>query len=294
MLTRAQISIWAKFIACKNSKLIILFQKTLNSKLKTQNSKLIMLLSKTAQLIPIQQLSSSNWKAMYALLSSHFEGVSFAIFEQDLKQKNWAILIEQNGILKGFSTLLIYQTKFAEETISVVYSGDTIVDPSAWSSSTLSKAWIASVRYLHQTFAQEKLYWLLIVSGYRTYRFLPIFWQEFYPCYWIETPQQINKLMDFLACDRFGENYNPETGIVRFPQPQILRNGLRGIPPKRLKDPHICFFRNQNPGHLQGDELVCLTKICEANLTSAGRRMWFADTDFFLNTRNQLLQDPVV
>ncbi|MFH7029318.1 MAG: hypothetical protein ACHBN1_28975 [Heteroscytonema crispum UTEX LB 1556] len=57
----------------------------------------------------------------------------------------------------------------------------------------------------------------------------------------------------------------------------MLRGCLKGIPQERLQDPHIQFFALHNPGHLQGDELVCLTEICEENLTPAGKRMWFAD-----------------
>lgn len=237
------------------------------------NKKLFM---NAARLLSTTTLLESDRLAMYSLLSTHFEGVTPETFEADLHQKNWVILMEKNGTLKGFSTLLFYQTEFAGEMISVVYSGDTIVDPSAWSSSTLSKAWIAAVKKLRQDYPEGKLYWLLISSGYRTYRFLPTFWREFYPRFDLATPPATRELMEFLGRDRFGEYYNRETGIVRLPHPQRLQGKLKGIPPERLKDSHISFFNTKNPGHLLGDELLCLTEIAEANLTPAGRRMWFA------------------
>jgi hypothetical protein len=234
-------------------------------------------LMNAARLLSTETLPERDRLAMYSLLSTHFEGVTPATFEADLHQKNWVILMEKNGILKGFSTLLFYQTEFGGEIISVVYSGDTIVDPSAWSSSTLSKAWIAAVKKLRRDYPEGKLYWLLISSGYRTYRFLPTFWREFYPRFDLTTPLATRELMEFLGRDRFGECYNRETGIVRFPHPQKLRGKLKGIPPERLKDSHVNFFNTKNPGHLLGDELLCLTEIAEANLTPAGRRMWFAN-----------------
>jgi hypothetical protein len=80
--------------------------------------------------------------------------------------------------------------------------------------------------------------------------------------------------MHFLAKSRFGENYDKSLGIVRFPHPHILREGLHGIPSERLNDPHINFFQQQNPGHIHGDELVCLTEVSEENLTAAGKRLW--------------------
>ncbi|MDY6806497.1 MAG: hypothetical protein SXA11_22190 [Cyanobacteriota bacterium] len=234
-----------------------------------------------SRLVSTKTLAESDRLAMYSLLSNHFEGVTSEVFEADLQQKNWVVLMEKNGILKGFSTLLFYRSEFAGEVISVVYSGDTIVDPSAWSSSTLSKAWIAAVKKLRRDAGLDrpggKLYWLLISSGYRTYRFLPTFWREFYPRFDRQTPETTKALMEFLGGDRFGECYNKETGIVRFDRPQSLRGQLKGIPPERLKDPHVSFFNAKNQGHLVGDELLCLAEIAEENLTPAGRRMWFAN-----------------
>ena len=230
------------------------------------------------QLISTNKLLSQAKDEMYSLLCKHFEGVKRDVFDQDLSQKNWVILIidEQSNQLKGFSTLLMYNTKFEGEIISIVYSGDTIMDPSAWSSSALSRAWISSVNRLRTDFAVGKLYWLLISSGYRTYRFLPVFWQEFYPRYDVPTPAKTQALINFLAHRQFGEYYDEQDGVVRFPYPHKLREGLKDIPLERLKDPHISFFATHNSGHLQGDELVCLTEICESNLTKAGRRIWFS------------------
>lgn len=229
-----------------------------------------------SQLVSNQNISSQQKQEMYRFLSAYFEGVTRDVFDEDLAQKNWIILLrDQNSHqLQGFSTLLIYNTEYKEKTISVVYSGDTIVAPHAWSSSVLSRVWINAIDKLRQEFVLGKLYWLLICSGYRTYRFLPVFWQDFYPRYEQKTPQEVRNLMNFLATERFGENYDKNTGIVRFSHPHQLREGLRGIAPERLNNPHIKFFNSNNPGHINGDELVCLTEICPNNLTKAGRRMW--------------------
>lgn len=228
-----------------------------------------------ARLVSTQELSDRDRNAMYSLLSTHFEGVKSEVFAADLQEKNWVILLEdETDTLKGFSTLLMYNTCFEGETISVVYSGDTITDPSAWSSLLLPRTWVTAVNTLRQQYPQQRLYWLLICSGYRTYRFLPTFWQEFYPRYDVTTPAKTQALLEFLSRDRFGRCYNEKTGIVSFPHPQALREGLRGIPPERLHDPHIRFFAEKNPEYLQGDELVCLTEFREENLTRAGRRMF--------------------
>ncbi len=229
-------------------------------------------------LIRTEDLLPNQREDMYLLLNTHFNGVKPEVFDADLLEKNWVILLEdEKKALQGFSTLKIYETEFAGEVISVVYSGDTIVDPNAWSSSVLSKTWMNSVNQLRQQYSRGKLYWLLICSGYRTYRFLPTFGKEFYPRYDTPTPAKTEALLKFLARNQFGKYYDEEGEIVRFPCPQILKNELREIPPERLKNPHISFFVQKNSGYVQGDELVCLTEISEENLTRAGRKMWFAE-----------------
>jgi hypothetical protein len=228
-----------------------------------------------ARLIATQDLRSQEQDLMYFLLRHYFEGTEPEVFAADLQQKNWVILIEDDqGVLKGFSTLLLYETQFAGEPITVLYSGDTIVDPSAWSSSVLPRAWITAVKHLRQQHCRGRFYWLLISSGFRTYRFLPTFWQEFYPRYDAVTPDHLTALIDFLCWNQFQHHYDQDAGIVRLPQPQSLCEQLRQIPSERLRDPHIAFFLQRNPSYGQGDELVCLTEITETNLTAAGRRMW--------------------
>ncbi len=231
-----------------------------------------------SQLIPVKKLPMSDQEAMYRLLENHFEGVTWNGFQSDLECKNWALLLkdETSNALKGFSTLLLCQTAFSGEQISVVYSGDTIVDPSAWFSAMLPRTWIAAVNLLHQHHAENRLYWLLICSGFRTYRFLPTFWKEFYPRYDVTTPHDHADLITRLAREYYGDCYQEATGIVRFKHPQVLRHGLIEIPTGRQTNPHVQFFEAKNPGYRQGDEFVCLTEIGSHNLTRAGQRMWQA------------------
>jgi hypothetical protein len=210
---------------------------------------------------------------MFALLARHFEGVSRAQFDRDLEAKNWVIAIRQEERLVGFTTLLVRGSRFEGEPITAIYSGDTIVAPEAWGTPALARAWIAGVNRIRAEEPARRCFWLLLTSGFRTYRFLPVFWREFFPCFDRPTPSTMQRLADQLAREGYGELVDASRGLVRFPQPQRLRGALAGVPEGRAVNPHIAFFLARNPGHAEGDELVCLTEISEANLTAAGRRM---------------------
>jgi hypothetical protein len=225
------------------------------------------------RLVPRAELSSAKKANMFGLLTQHFDGVTPEQFARDLAEKNLALLLEREGDLVGFSTLQAYTTTFEGETINVIYSGDTIVTPGAWGTTALPRAWVAGVDSLRAKLPPARCFWLLLTSGFRTYRFLPVFWREFFPRFDAAMPETSHRMLNQLAKERFGNQFLPDAGVVRFTNPQRLKNGLEQIPDGRSLDPHISFFISHNPGHANGDELVCLTELCLENLTPAGRRM---------------------
>ena len=230
----------------------------------------------SAALLGRHDLSCAERNAMYALLDRHFAGVAREQFDRDLIEKNWVLLLRDgDGALVGFSTMLVYETRVDGSPVSVVCSGDTIVDPSAWNSSALPREWIAAVNRLRERYPNGPYYWLLITSGFRTYRLLSTFWRTFYPRHDALIPPNQQQMLDTLAAERFGGRYDPTTGIVRFERPQALKPHLAGVPVERMNDPHVAYFARRNPGHATGDELACLCELAESNLTRAGRRMVF-------------------
>jgi len=222
---------------------------------------------------PRADLTPDERAEMFALIQSHFEGVRVDVFDRDLDEKDWVLRIVRDGTLVGFSTLQLYPTEIDGRRINVIYSGDTVMAPEAWGSPVLARSWIALVRALQAVDPDGPWYWLLLSSGFRTYRFLPVFWREFWPRHDARTPADIGALQSTLARERFGAAYDPASAVVRFDTPQRLRPHLAAIPDGKASDPHVRFFLDRNPGHSAGDELVCLTELSDANLTAAGLRM---------------------
>ena len=217
-------------------------------------------------------LGDADVRGMFALLSASFSGVDERTFVEDLGEKSHAIVLEDDdGVLRGFSTLLVYRTTAAGADATVVYSGDTIVDREWWGSPALAVSWLGAAWGLTSRARAGNVYWLLLTSGFRTYRFLPVFWRDFYPRF--DGSPEPKALADALARERFGDRYDAAAGIVRFNRPQVLVPELVDVPAGRTDDPHVDFFLARNPGYVRGDELVCVTNIGAHNLTPAGRRI---------------------
>jgi len=231
--------------------------------------------SLTSNAIPTDELSVSDIRSMFRVFQENFDGATQEIFERDLNNKNWAILLHDGETkeLEGFSTLALYETEFNGKPISVVYSGDTIIRREYWGTPELPKSWIHTVLEKSVNMVQP-LYWLLISSGYKTYRFLTVFYKEFYPRHDKLTPPEMQSIMEHLARQRFGFDYHCDEGVVRFKDGATpLRDGIAEVTEERLHDPHVAFYISKNPGHVNGNELVCITQIHPDNFTPAGRRM---------------------
>lgn len=223
----------------------------------------------------IADLGPDERDRMYGLLTGYFHNVTRSQFERDLQEKEWVILLTGAGAgdIRGFSTLMRWQTRFDDRPATIFFSGDTIIEREYWGDTVLPRLWSRHVFRLAETLPGGKAYWFLICSGYKTYRFLSVFFREFYPTYQRPTPPAIKLLLDHLGRQRFPEEYDPERGVVCFKQAMPLRSGIAEITARRAKDPHVAFFARANPGHISGDELACLTELTPANLTPAGRRM---------------------
>ena len=137
----------------------------------------------------------------------------------------------------------------------------------------MPRAWFRAIYDLRRDYPGGELYWLLLTSGYRTYRFLPLLCRIYYPRFDAPTPTDTQQILDALSVERFGTRYDASRGLVRFSRPQMLRDDLACVPEGRYGDPHVRFFLSRNPRHAAGDELVSLASLSREHLTSAGKRM---------------------
>jgi hypothetical protein len=224
-------------------------------------------------------LTPGERERMYELLAMYFRGTSRERFEIDLAEKEAVILLRdlKDGQIQGFSTLMRMTTALEGSKIVAFFSGDTIVAQEFWGETILSRLWsqtvFAEADRIREGDAGARVFWFLICSGYKTWRFLPVFFREYHPHPEKVTPRHVKRVLDELGERKFGSEYLPKQGVVRFRSATPLREGVAEVTPKRLRDPLIAFFDRMNPGHTDGDELACLTEIARSNLTRAGERM---------------------
>jgi hypothetical protein len=230
----------------------------------------------TGSLTHVADLSPGDRDAMFALMAQHYHHTSRPAFEADLAEKRWVIQVwdQSTGALCGFSTQMLLDADVDGRPVKALFSGDTIIDRRHWGDSELMRIGGQLALSLVDEYPRDERYWFLISAGYKTYRFLPVFFHKFYPRHDEPTPQALQQVVDTLARTKYPDRYDLAAGVVRATANQYrLRQGIADITPERRRDPHVEFFVKRNPRHAAGDELCCIAPLTHDNFTAAAYRV---------------------
>ena len=220
-----------------------------------------------SRIVPVDEVTEAEARSMYEIFVRHYDCVSLDRFLSDLAEKDCVLVLRDGNAICGFSTQKLMRVSVGGVPVRAVFSGDTIVDRAHWGEQELGRCWC---RYVSSLYAEEPdipLYWFLISKGYRTYLYLPLFFDTFYPNCETPTPEFEQRVLDTLATAKFPHYYRAETGVIEFPQSQgQLKPHLAEIPARRLRNSHVQFFLRRNPAFAAGCELACLAEISPSNM----------------------------
>ncbi|HEX8819073.1 MAG TPA: hypothetical protein VF794_04040 [Archangium sp.] len=214
--------------------------------------------------VPCASLTERQRGQMLALMQVCYAGVSAERFTRDLTEKQFVILLSarRTGELVGFSTLRVSEEEVDGRKVEVVFSGDTVIHPDYWGQKELQ------VRFGHFMLARKlrrplrPLLWLLLSAGYKTYLLAVNHFPRTVPRHDWEAPPERVSFLSALARRWFGAQYEATRGTVRFSGSHYrVRDGVSPIDREAAAHPHSAFFARSNPGHVEGEELVCLAEI---------------------------------
>ncbi|MEN6626493.1 MAG: hypothetical protein ABFD69_09725 [Candidatus Sumerlaeia bacterium] len=226
----------------------------------------------TCSITATARIADDERERMFALHRRYFCNSRRDVFGRDMSEKDWVILLREGVEIVGFSTLQVIPLRALGEDRVFLFSGDTIVDREHWRDSQLAGGFGHFMLRLMRDFPGRPLHWFLISKGYRTYRFLPVFFNRFYPDHAGAAGPEDAELLRAIATHKFGNAFDAGRGLVRLNgRGDRLNPQMCAIPPGRRLDPHVRFFLERNPGYAGGDELACIAEISRPNLN---RRAW--------------------
>lgn len=220
--------------------------------------------------VPCNQLNEATLQSMLRLMQENYTDITEAQFLKDLSKKQYVgLLIDSEHEVRGFTTYAINPNHSGTESYSVLFSGDTIISPEFWGTIELIRGWCFSVAQIMKTEPNKTWYWFLLSKGHRTFMYLPLFFETYYPqCDGIPEEQKVLfELMEELASQIYPDLYEKGSGIIRFPYEggELKESLAQGTFDKSSKK-HVSWFIQKNPHFYKGDELICLSKIDPNNM----------------------------
>lgn len=179
----------------------------------------------------------------------------------------------RDGPLVGLVNFHVYPVVRQGRVTTIIFTSSVVIDERFRGRQLILKTGLRILLRTKLRRPWRPVFWLFDTFSYKSYLLLPRNLREFWPRRDQPTPAEIAAFLDQLAQQRYGANWSPETGVVsRFGQKRLLSTAAP-LDAAALSDPDVSFFDQVNPGHRDGDRLVCLAPLTLANLTGAIARM---------------------
>lgn len=178
----------------------------------------------------------------------------------------------RGGELAGLVSLQVRPVVWEGRTRIIIFTSSVVADERFRGRNLVLKTGLRLLarEKLHRPFAPA--YWFFDTFSYKSYLVLARNLGEFWPRRDRPTPPDIRGFIDKLASEHYGSDWSRDTGVVRRSGYKQLRPETAPIDRKLRSDPDVSFFEAANPGHREGDMLVCLAPLTALNLFSAIKR----------------------
>lgn len=217
----------------------------------------------TAHFVQVGSIDDAVREQMFGLMSLCYDSVEPERFRADLSAKSAVILLRdrRTRAVVGFSTVRVDEERIGGRRALVVFSGDTVVRPDYWGAKQLQVRFLRYVAWLWLTHPRHRVFWLLLSKGYKTYLLLANYAAGSFPRYDGEATPALSRFLHHLAARRWPEAWVAEQGVLRWGAARDrVKPQVAPIDDELLRNPHVAFFVERNPGYRDGDELVCLAE----------------------------------
>ena len=223
-------------------------------------------------IVPTTSLTSADWDDLWLLADAFFE--TDRGWAQDSARRHAQTALVRtvpDGRLVGSASISSHHVMIGGRMVTAIYTSQVLLRPEARGRNVLQKIGFRCFLAERLRHPFRRIYWFFDTFGWKSYLLLPRNFREYWPRHDGPTPTRELALIDRLASRIYGSDWRPAQGIV-------VRSGRKRLRPATAPleaarpSPDVDFFIRANPGHAEGDMLVCLCPLSTANWFNAGVR----------------------
>jgi hypothetical protein len=222
--------------------------------------------------LPTRGLPSATWDEIWSLIAEFYD-VERAFIEAELRSRERIALFRMNDALLGMASLHVHPARFRGRAIAVISTTHVLLREN-WRGRNLTQ-WLGLRTYLRTRlrYPMRPIYWFFDAFSYKSYLLLPRNFVEYWPRHDQPTPEARAALIDELASRAYGPAWRPARGVAVRSGRIRLREAAAPLPSDGDPGPDVAFFARANPGHAEGDMLICLCPLTLRNWLSVARKM---------------------
>jgi hypothetical protein len=230
-----------------------------------RNDRIITTVHETGKLTPAQ------WDEIWILTQEFFD-VERAFAEAELRSRQRVALFRMNGALLGMAAIDVFTERFRGRSQDVIHTSHVLLRENWRGRNLLQKLGWRTFLARRARHPFRPIYWFFDTFSYKSYLLLPRNFREFWPRHDQPTPEARAALIDQLAARIYGPAWRPARGVVVRSGQKRLRETAAPLILTRESDPHLEYFSRSNPGHAEGDMLICLCPLTASNWIHLARR----------------------
>ncbi len=218
---------------------------------------------------PTSSLSALELDEIWALTDRYID-TNRPYFERKLQELPeiglWRV---RGGELAGMVSLEVYPAERQGQTATIIFTSSVVTDERFRGRNLVLKTGLRLLAREKLRRPQARAYWFFDTFSYKSYLLAVRNLGDFWPRRDRPTPPDTAAFIDQLARNRYAEDWIAGAGVVRRSGQKRLRSTTAPIEEKLLSDPDVRYFESVNPGHRDGDMLVCLAPLTLRNLLGA-------------------------
>jgi len=224
----------------------------------------------STDILQTQALTAPVWDEIWTL-TSEFYDIEREYAEQELRRRGRIALFRMNGALLGMAAIDTYTANFRGRALVVISTSHVLIRENWRGRNLVQRLGFRSFIAARLRHPLRPVYWFFDTFSYKSYLLLPRNFVRYWPRHDQPTPEPQAALIDQLAAAAYGPAWRPERGIVVRGNKRLRANAAP-LPDVAHGGAQVAFFARANPGHAEGDMLVCLCPLTLRNWASLATR----------------------
>ena len=217
------------------------------------------------------RLTPQDWDDLW-LLTSEFYDVEREYAEAELRRRQSIATFRMDGALIGMAALDVHPAEFRGRKLAFIATPHVLIREQWRGRNLIQKLGLRTYFAARLRYPLRPIYWFFDTLSYKSYLILTRNFETYWPRYEEPTPEDQAALIDRLAMQTYGPAWRPARGVAVRSGQKRLRETAAPLILTPDTSPDLAFFARANPGHAEGDMLICLCPLTTSNWLSLARK----------------------